>query len=194
MAKTRRPPVLKLTGNSHVAGSSLHDQLKAHGFKPYTPGMLLDPGKGAAAAVGRGVSSITTGWIRDLVPILKIGAGGFIMLVAGGALVYVAGKQTGATSAAVGVAEKVVPAAAARRKALGTRKASARADVARREASDRVRITRGGRSGYERVSTTSRRSGAGVSKARANPEKPRVIGAQVPTVRARRRPAPKVSA
>jgi hypothetical protein len=55
--------------------------------------------------------SIVGGWVGDvfkgLRPILKIGAGGVIMLVTGGALVYVAGRNTGAVQATRLVARAV---------------------------------------------------------------------------------------
>lgn len=79
--------------------------------------------------------SIVGGWVGDvfkgLRPILKIGAGGMIMLVTGGALVYVAGRNTGAAQATRLVARAVPGGSTVVRASKGSGRASARSSASR---------------------------------------------------------------
>ncbi len=127
---------------------------------------VAHPGQGVAVTT-KAASGLATGWLKDLLPVLKIAAGGAGLIVSGIALVYVAGRNTPVGRAAVGavpVAGKVVntlnkaaPERAQARSYAKAERASQRSERAR------SRVETSGR----RVRVTSRKSGAAARAAGA---------------------------
>lgn len=105
--------------------------MTALGIDPIRAAAIYDYVKANAITgvdlVKRDVSNIATGWLKALIPILKIAAGGAGLLVTGIALVYIAGRNTaggravtGGTDAASTAARKVAGPVVRRRNRTST--------------------------------------------------------------------------
>lgn len=179
-----RPTFAQLTAGMSIGGSTMRPlSARAPSGAPTAmpslpPGVSIDPTTGKPVLTPTSVldpSKLVGGVFDKLAPILKITAGGVVMVVSGIALVYVAGRNTGAVKAvkmaanpARAVARKAAPQRTANRAALKTRQSSARANVARKEADSRVKITGNPKTGRERVSKVSAKEGVGIRKGNAS--------------------------
>lgn len=150
---TARPPVRKVVRRpASTPGRTIAGSVPSSGGGISPSSIITGPASvigGGASWIGNQVGGVVGGWIGDLfkalVPILKVGAGGTIMLVAGAGIVATALVSTpvGAVAVAAHPATRAISQARSASKARGTAKAASGAAPARPDVEPRPSAPKG---------------------------------------------------